>query len=181
MPFFSAQFRRIDLAGCVIAGCIIAASYSIGLRPLFGAMADRADLSHGVQELKRQNRQSQGNVHRLARDIASLDEQLAGTQRLLDRTQVNHTISLVTEQALKEGLIVESSTADEPENSEMYAVVPIHISGKGEFSATARFIRALTEDHTDIEVRSFTLNSDATRNGGGSDFRIELAWYVLPD
>ena len=63
----------------------------------------------------------------------------------------------------------------------MYAIVPIHISGKGEFVATARFIRALTEDHADVEVRSFTLTAATGARGGGSEFRIELAWYVLPE
>lgn len=180
MLFDSANIRRIDVAGCVVTGCIVAASYAIGLGPLFGAMADRADVAHTVQELTRLNRQAQNEVHRLKREIASLNKQLAGTHRLSDRTQVNHTISLVTERALKEGLIVESGTADEPIDSEMYAAVPIHISGKGEFIAAARFIRALTEDHADIEVRSFTLTAGTSTRGGGSEFRIELAWYVLP-
>ncbi len=180
MSFGSPSIRRIDVTGCVVACCIIAASYGVGLGPLFGAMADRADAASAVQDLTRLNHQAEGDVHRLKREIASLNKQLEGTHRLSDRTQVNHTISLVTEQALKEGLIVESGRADEPIDSEMYSVVPIHISGKGEFVPTARLIRALTEDHADIEVRSFTLSAGTGVRGGTSEFRIELAWYVLP-
>jgi Tfp pilus assembly protein PilO len=175
------NMRRIDLTGGVVTGCILAVFYAFGLRPMLGAMTQRVDAAQTVQELQRLNTQAGSNVLRLKATLNSLDRQLAGVHLLSDRTQANHTISLVTELALNEGLIVESGTANEPEDHDIFAVVPIHLSGKGEFIAATRFIHALSEKHADIEVRSITLDSGSGAIGGPSAFRIELAWYVLPD
>lgn len=169
------------MIGSVAASCVLASTYLLGVQPFFKSISERANIALAVSNAKQTIRVTRERVQHLQLTNSELEKQLAGTHRLADRKQVNHTIGLVTERALHEGLIVESGTADDPQGSEMFAIVPIQLSGKGDFIAVTRFIRILAEDHPDIEVRSFALDSGALVSGGTSGFQIELAWYVLPE
>lgn len=181
MQLGTMNIRRIDLTGSVIAGCVVAIFYAIGLRPLLTAINQQTEIANEIQQLQRSNNQAFADTKTLQTTLGTLDQQLAGVHRLSDRKQVNHTISLVTELALTQGLVVESSTAKEPQNSTMFAIVPIRISGKGDYVATTRFIHALNTQHADIELQTLTLNAAPGTGTGQPTFEIELAWYVLPE
>ncbi len=180
MHNYLSMFFKVDVGGAIASLMILGAGYGFGFRPIFEARSERRALHQRLDASRQLAAERQVNELRLDKALADVRARISGAIHLSDRAQANHTISLITDLAQNTGLIVESSTAGEAKDSELHAIVPIQLSGRGGFLATTRFIHTLVGQYPDVNVRSFQIATSTGSAGATSEFHLDLAWYVLP-
>jgi Tfp pilus assembly protein PilO len=88
-------------------------------------------------------------------------------------------VNTLTVLASECGLTLDEVTPSAPEPGELYRTVPIRLSGKGSFTASALFLHLLRTNLRDTTVRSMNLVGDPTGEVA-STFVFELVWYAAP-
>lgn len=175
-----ARWWRIDLAGLGACALVSALGYFGLVRPALNHQQTYKQLVPKVAERS-------DELARARADLKTMQDQLEQTGARLDAlplrleqaSRVNSRVARLADLASEMGLEVHEMLPDKARSGKRYDVVPISLSGAGDYNHVTRFMQRVHDSFADIAVMRFDLASD---NPGSDDatFDIDLAWYTLP-
>jgi len=174
------RWWRIDLAG--IGACVLVtfSAYFFLVRP--SKLYQIEYQNQGVSRAQKSESVSRARAS-LALTRKGLD--LAETElrelplTLMPGAGVNQRLSHLADLASRSGLEVYQMQPDSTRSGSRYDMVPITLSGSGDYRRVTSFLGDLHESFADIGVVEFDLVAD---NAGGGDARFDLGlvWYTTP-
>ena len=174
------RWWRIDAVGLLALPLVTTLCYA-GL--IYPAIGNR----RAYEELKPQVTQGAQQVHDARTSFDSLKAELERTQaqledlplRLEPSSRVNSRLAGIADLAAEIGLEVHQLLPDSASSGQRYDVVPIVLTGSGDYAQVTRFISRVHDNFADISVVGFALSS-ADPSAQVAQFDIGLAWYTLP-
>lgn len=174
------RWWRIDAAGILACAVVTSLCFVTLVRPTTGNR-------HAYEQLQPQVTQREHDVQDARATLASLQNDLDKTKvqlhglplRLESSSQVNSRLARLAELAAQAGLDVYQILPDTTRAGQRYDVVPIVLSGGGDYVKVTRFMRDVHDNFADIAVVGFDLGTD-TQGALRARFDIGLAWYTLP-
>lgn len=170
----------IDAAGllvCVLIGVL--GFYSL-VRPTFINQLTYERLQPQVTERTQQ-------LTAIRSEVLSIEKQLSGMQaqlealplRLEQSSRVNTRLARLADLATDTGLVVYQMLPDKTRAGERYNIVPIALSGSGDYNHVTGYMRRIHDTFADMAIVRFDMTSDNPDKADAS-FDIYLAWYTLP-
>ncbi len=175
-----ARWWRIDALGLGACALITAAGYFVLIRPT-------AENQLAYEALKPRVAERQQEVNEARSSAVDIQDVLEQTQSALNElplrlersSLVNHRVAQLAELASEMGLEVHQILPEPVRAGQRYDVVPIALSGAGDYGRVTRFMGSVHESFADIAVIEFSLASD-NPGAQGAQFSIAFAWYTLP-
>ena len=171
----------IELVGAGLCLVATGAFYFIGLGPLLSQREDAATHQAKINaqrsialDLKRSLTQDRARLAGAEHELAQSPLQLAPA------TDVNKRISLMTDLARKCGLKLDVVLPGVPSKGHRYEMVPIHISGTGNYRTCVSLLHRLRQEFPDTTVTSLNLSADPADTKAVARFSIDLLWHASP-
>lgn len=167
-----------------IAGLVCAAATAIAWFALAAPTLDQLSQRRGREtELVESRHKATELAHDLAagrKEMKLLSKQLASNAiELQPASQVNQRLAALTTLATQNGLSLNEVRPGAPTETNRYQMLPIHLTGAGDYPSCAAFLHGLHDSYTDIGLSSLeALNSDASGETSRLNFQIELVWYT---
>ena len=174
------RWWRIDAMGLLALALVTGACYA-------GLIAPTISHQQTYEQIQPQVVQRTEEVQDARASLADLHEYLDQTQadlqdlplRLKSSSGVNSRLAQLSEMASEVGLEIHQMMPDSVRAGQRYDIVPIVLSGAGDFAQVTRFMQRVHDNYADIAVVGFTLASESTATAQAR-FDIGLAWYTLP-
>lgn len=93
-------------------------------------------------------------------------------------SESNQTLSLLHKMAADSGLEINEVVVTAPVVHPTHSEIEIHIEARGSFANTLEFFRHLSEDTSDIVVRTFGLSGNVRGDSSSVMLSLDLAWYA---
>ena len=173
---------KIDAVGLFAALGLAAGAYLAAIGP---ALAERRDAEAkrqvlGPQEALRD--QSAMNLQlALERCRIAKAELDAIPLRLEPVGQINHRLVKITELAADTGLGLDQFTPGAESPTADATVVPLRLTGRGDFPSALLFLSRLHADFADMAVTGFRLSGNTGGATGPGTFVFDLTWYAAPE
>ena len=175
------RWWRIDLAGFGACVLMTLAVYLVLVRPSQDRQIEYQSLRASLTE----------------RSLAVIraGALLAETRKGLERTEaelrelplalksasgVNQRLAHLADLASRSGLEVYQMQPAPIRSGSRYDMIPIKLSGLGDYRRVTMFLRDLHEGSADIGVVGFDLVADNPGGRGGARFDLGLVWYTTP-
>ncbi len=178
---------QVDAAGAAIVCIAAGAWYFAGVEPLGRVRAEQETMQ---TELAAQRELSHAKAKQAAKQDQSLKklrEQIGSSNVHLQRVDaMNARVSALTTAAGEANLRVDEIKPSSPTMRPRFTVVPIRISGGGDYGAVMAFFGALRSRFEDTGVSGFSLDrveASAESKGGDAEelrFVLDLVWYAAP-
>ena len=135
--------------------------------------AELVDSRHKAAELAR-------NLAAARKEMKVLSSQIATHAiELQPASQVNQRLAALTALATANGLSLNELRPGAPTESSRYQMLPIHLTGSGDYPSCAAFLHGLHDAYTDVGLSALeALNSDTSGESSRLSFQIELVWYT---
>jgi Tfp pilus assembly protein PilO len=175
------RWWRIDAAGVAVCLAVTALSYLSLVQPMSKIQMEADRLTPLLS-------QRVGDVRIARASLAELQKGLDDTREALDDqplrlesgTQVNSRMAILADLALQAGLELHQMLPDQTRVGERYNIVPIVLSGSGDYRKVTRFMRDVHEKFADLAVVEFDLSSSGSSAQGQARFDLGLAWFTMP-
>ncbi len=175
-----ARWWKIDLCGLAICAAMTALGFYTLIRPSIDSRQAYMELHPQVTELSNQVQSERASLVALQESMESTKLELQGLSlRLESSSQVNKRLSSLAELASTIGLEVHQILPDTIRSGERYDIVPIALSGAGDYKKVTQFMQEVHDNFADIAVIEFDLSAKVSQ-GNSASFDIGLAWYTLP-
>jgi Tfp pilus assembly protein PilO len=167
-----------------VAGLVCAAATAIAW---FALAAPTLEQLSGRRGRESELTQSRHKATELAHDLAEarkemkvLSTQIASNAiELQPASQVNQRLAALTTLATANGLSLNELRPGAPTETNRYQMLPIHLTGAGDYPSCAAFLHGLHDSYTDVGLSSLeALNSDSSGETSRLNFQIELVWYT---
>lgn len=174
------RWWRIDAIGLAACLSVTFVAYLTLVRPGFNEHAESNRLRSQLAEKSVAVADARKSLAALR---TSLDQTLAAVQelplRLEPAAQVNRRLAQLADLAVEVGLELHQMQPDPARAGDRYDVVPIVLSGAGDYRRVTKYIRRIHDSFADIAVVDFDLTSG---NAGDKQTRFDLglAWYTMP-
>lgn len=172
---------QLDAAGAAVVCLGAALWYFAGFEPLCEARAARRNME---EELRGQRDAAEKQVALLSKREENLAkvraENSISAVQLKPAERVNQQVSDLTSVAGKAGLRIDEIKPAGPVPAERFTMVPIKVSGAGEYSAVTDFLKRLRADFRDTGVTGFSLKSPPDESAKPLVFEFNLVWYAAP-
>lgn len=170
----------IDAVGLLSLALVTALCYAVLIYPA-------VDNRRSYEQLQPQVAERAGEVERARASLASLQNNLEQTQfqledlplRLESAAGVNSRLASLAELASNVGLDVHQMLPDTARAGQRYDIVPIILSGSGDYAQVTQFMHDVHDRFADVAVVGFDLAAE-TSGSQTARFDIGLAWYTLP-
>lgn len=174
------RWWRIDAVGLLALSLVTALCYA-------GLIYPTIDNRRAYEELQPQVTDRTQQVHDAQSSFESLKAELERTQVLLESlplrlessSRVNSRLAGIADLASEIGLEVHQLLPDSASSGQRYDVVPIILTGSGDYAQVTQFMRRVHDSFADIAVVGFALSS-VNPSAQVAQFDIGLAWYTLP-
>ncbi len=174
------RWWKIDLTGLAICASITALGYFALIRPSIESRRAYMQLHPQLAELSNQVQTERASLATLQESMENTRLELQGLSlRLESSSQVNKRLSSLAELAATMGLEVHQILPDTIRSGERYDIVPIALSGAGDYKQVTHFMQEVHDNFADIAVIEFDLSAKVSQSNSAS-FDIGLAWYTLP-
>jgi len=174
------RWWRIDAAGVTACLFVTALSYLSLVRPV---LERQEESGHLVPLLSQKEQAVQDARASLAALRRSMDDTQAALEdqplRLESQDRVNSRLARLADLASQAGLEIHQMLPEQARAGERYNVVPIMLSGSGDYRKVTRFMRDVHESFADVAVVGFDLSSGRAEPGQAR-FEVGLAWYTMP-
>ena len=168
----------IGVAGCV---ALTIGAYFAAIRPL---VRQQSGLASQQAQLASQRHQ----MSELAETMATLTGRVRDVKQALGKTplqlkpadEVTWHLARLADFASESGLEMGEAQLGESSDVARYKMVPIHLAGKGAYSACAVFLHQLSRKFSDTAVSSMEMSCDPENPGSVTDLQINLVWYAAP-
>ena len=169
---------QIDLGGAAVCVLATLGAYFLGIEPLFRRHAAIASLRAELLARRDESRKLSNSLKVLQDQYGDVSEALSNSPlRLRTAAQTNLLLAEISTLAKKAGLKVDEVQPDSRRAGPLYEVVPIHLSGQGDYLTCVGFLQRLRGEFPDIGVVSFDMSS-LLQGGGATTFSFGLEWYV---
>lgn len=174
------RWWRIDAIGLAACLSVTFVAYLTLVRPGFNEHAESDRLRSQLAEKSVAVADARKSLAALR---TSLDQTLTAVQelplRLEPAAQVNRRLAQLADLAVEVGLELHQMQPDPARAGDRYDVVPIVLSGAGDYRRVTKYIRRIHDSFADIAVVDFDLTSG---NAGDKQTRFDLglAWYTMP-
>jgi hypothetical protein len=171
--------RHIDAIGIAIC---LAASFAVYFFVLNPLVKQRAFLAEQRDELTAQ----QGESSRLSALMLSLANQLTATEQDLSNNEIRLESSDRTNQRLAAlttlftdcSLAVDDIQAGNTSTGPMWNLVPITITGRGQYSRCIVFLHKLRQTFADMSIDQLSLDGNPVASEEPGRFRFQLLWHT---
>ncbi len=175
-----ARWWRIDAVGVLALAAATAVCYVGFIMPAVDNREAYDRLQPQVAQRTEQVQSAHVSLASLQADLARSHTQLEDLPlRLEPSSGVNRRLAYLAELASQVGLEVHKMLPDSVRGGQRYDIVPIVLSGSGNYEQVTDFMRRVHESYADIAVVGFDLTSDNAAEQTAR-FNIGLAWYTLP-
>ena len=174
------RWWRIDAVGVLVCAAVTGLCFVTLVQPTIGNRCAYEQLQPQVAQRERDVQNARSTLLSLQSDLDKTRTQLVSLPlRLESASQVNSRMAGLTEMASRAGLDVHQILPDTTREGRRYDIVPIVLSGGGDYVKVTRFMREVHEHFADIAVVGFDLGTQAPGEDAAR-FNIGLAWYTLP-
>lgn len=177
----SLKVWQLDAAGAAVVCVGAALWYFAGYEPLSQARATR---EHMEQELHDHQDAAEKQMELLTMRESILAkvraENSVSAVQLKPAERVNQQVSDLTGVAGDAGLRVDEIRPASAMPAARFTMVPIKVSGAGEYAAVTEFLRLLRADFRDTGVIGFSLKMPTDATATGLKFEFNLVWYAAP-
>lgn len=171
---------RIHVAGAAACTAVTAMMYAFLIYPVVQMQEEYARLSPTLSEKEEALRTARTSLSNIKSDLERTRAEVMELPLRLDSSaQVNSRLARIAELADQQGLELHAMQPKDPWGGDRYDMVPISLTGQGDYRKVTGFMREIHKQFADIAVIDFSLTSA----GAGSDeaqFGIGLAWYTMP-
>ena len=175
------KYWQIDCTGLFVCAVLTAAIYLVGVRALMSHVelmstqkselrASRAratDVAASIQSLRTQLTAVRGEIEKLPLELESARE-------------INQRIARLTDLAGETGLEITDIQPGAPTSKPRFAIIPITLSGVGDWRACARFLHDVRQVFPDSGVATFELTGNPSDPAATAQFRLGIIWHVAP-
>jgi Tfp pilus assembly protein PilO len=182
-PDISAMLAQRRLQLTCLAGFIGAAAvlYFIGIEPMRAEYDTYEHRLAQVQEQRAQSAELQIRKRELTESLAEVRQRLeASPLRLKSFGQINFRVAQINKMACEGGMLIEEIELGTARDSDRYRMVPIRVSGRGEFAQLVEVLRELRARFADTAIASIEIRGDAGRTELAPAFEMQLVWYAAP-
>ena len=172
---------QIDAIGAVICVAFSLAFYLAGVRPLLQHHSARA-------EARMQYSAQRGESRRLSILLNDLESRRTEARKMLEESplrlqtvsRANHRIAEMTGLATESGMILKEIQPRRLLAGTRYDVLPIWLSGSGDYPNCVAFLHRLREAFPDTGVISLELTGNPIDPADSGAFQALLEWYIAP-
>ncbi len=172
---------RSDAAGILFCIGISLVAYLAVLRPL---MRQRTAVAQQWDELEVQRRKASqleavDSAHK--KHLAAVRQSLTESGIILRPAgYINRQIAALTKLSNNCGLTVDDIQVGKIHRGTRYNIVPISLSGRGDYKKCAAFLRELSEAFPDTGAACFEMSGTPKQPDQDGQFRFDLFWYAAP-
>jgi Tfp pilus assembly protein PilO len=178
-PSFT-RWWRIDAVGIIALALVTVLCYAALIRPSISNQLAYEQLKPQATERTQQVQDARSSLTSLQAELDRTRVELQDLPlRLESSTRVNSRLAGIAELAAEMGLEVHQLLPDSVSAGQRYDVVPIVLTGSGDYARVTRFMRRVNDDFADVAVVGFALTS-VNPTAQSASFDIGLAWYTLP-
>lgn len=173
------QRLTIDAVGVAACVAVLAAAYLLGFAPLMGRNAGAVARHRELAAQRGKATAAVANVRQLKARVAALvreREQDTFRPAPLDRT--NARLREITSLAANRGLEVKGVEPGAAREQSPYQVVPLRLTGSGNFRGCVDFLRDLRGALRDTTVVGFRFSATPQVGGSPVTFELDLCWYA---
>ncbi len=178
----SAMMRgwRIHVAGVTVCLATTALMYVFLIYPVVKMQEAYARIAPTLSEKEETLRTARASLTNLKTDLEQTSAAVLELPLRLDSSsQVNSRLARIADLADKTGLELHAMQPKDPWGGDRYDMVPITLTGQGDYRKVTGFIREVHEQFADIAVIDFSLTSQGMATDQ-AQFGIGLAWYTMP-
>jgi Tfp pilus assembly protein PilO len=178
----SRHLRKIDAAAMAYCLMISAVAYFAVIAPSTNRREEQARQQSEIAELRAQLDQTAKFQKQLSAQLITRQAELERTAVQLEpASSVNHRLSSLTQIASGVGIALDAIEPGTQNNASDFSRVPIRLSGKGSYAASARFLSQLKQRFPDTAVGSMRLTSDPAAPDVSPSVWFDLVWYAAPE
>lgn len=181
-PNLTTQLLKIDAAGLSVCLGVTALAYFLAIAPSADRREEQIRQQAEIAELRAKLDQTSKFQRQLSSQLLTRQNELQRTAIQLEpASTVNQRLSSLTQLASGVGITLDAVEPGTQNDSSDFARVPIRLSGKGSYAASARFLSQLKERFPDTAVGSMRLTSDPTDTNVAPSVWFDLVWYAAPE
>ncbi|MBU6413477.1 MAG: type 4a pilus biogenesis protein PilO [Planctomycetes bacterium] len=172
---------RVDIAGGLFCVAVTGVAYFTAIAPNATRREEQVRQQAEILELRTQLDQTTKFQRQLTAQLAARHSDLEKTAIQLEpATSVNQRVSSLTTLAAQVGIVLDAVEPGSQNDASDFSRVPIKLSGKGTYAASATFLSQLKERFPDTAVSSMRLNSNPAAPSSVPTVWFDLVWYAAP-
>ena len=170
----------IDLSGIGICIAVVALAYFLVFGPLLHQQSDVLSRKRALAAQRQKIVSAQATVRQLKQQLTELHA-LAPREALQpDKTvRINSVLEQITSRATTLGLEIKGMEPGVGRQESQYQVIPLRLTGSGDFRGCMRFIGDVHRSLRDTTVVAFQLTG-TPEAAGKINFNFDLCWYTAP-
>ena len=174
--------RIVDATGVGICVLASVAAYVFGIDPM---LEQKASVASQRQELRVQRKicaEVQASAKALESQLVAAQEELAEAQiRLQPSSRTNARVAALAALLGNHGLEIDDVHIGQKLASTRCTVVPIGITGRGEYGRSVALLNELIRTFADTSVAKLELVGNPATTDPMAKLRLELLWYTSPE
>lgn len=174
--------RIVDATGVGICVLASVAAYVFGIDPM---LEQKASVASQRQELRVQRKicaEVQASAKALESQLVAAQEELAEAQiRLQPSSRTNARVAALAALLGNHGLEIDDVHIGQKLASTRCTVVPIGITGRGEYGRSVALLNELIRTFADTSVAKLELVGNPATTDQTAKLRLELLWYTSPE
>ncbi len=178
----SSHLLRIDIAGAAICLSVTAIAYFTAIAPSATRREQQISQQTEIADLRAKLDQTSKFQRQLSAQLTARQGDLQKTAiQLAPASSVNQRVSSLTTLAAGVAITLDSVEPGTQYDASDFSKVPIKLSGKGSYAASAKFLSQLKERFPDTAVGSMRLASNPAEPASVPTVWFDLVWYAAPE
>ncbi len=174
--------HRIDLAGSAVLLVVSLVAFLTTVDPLLEQRALTASLRREMQSRQERAAELKAAMATVKERLSAVRLEMAANSIHFDpAAHINRRIARLTESFSECGLEVDDVKTGRISSSPRYDLVPITVTGRGEYRQCVKFFHGLCTMFRDISVMQIELSGNPARSEEPEQFRLDLFWYAAPE
>lgn len=176
---------QIDAAGAAIVCAAAGIWYFAGIEPLGRVQAHWNTVDAELKMQREVSHQKAGLAADQDKQLKDLRHQIENSELQLKQVAaINSRVSDLTTAATESKLQVDEIKPSKPVSKPRFTVVPIRLTGVGNYPSILTFLKRLRTDFGDTGLSGLSLGMkpDGAASGAGEvlRFELDLLWYAAP-
>lgn len=181
-PAVTKQLLQINLIGAVYCAAVAIVAYFVAIAPSASRRDEHLRQQAEIADLRNKLDQTSKFQKQLGAQLAARQGDLERSAVQLEpASSVNSRVSSLTQLASSTGIALDAVEPGTQDDASDFTMVPIRLSGKGNYAASARFLAALKQQFPDTAVGSMRLNGNPADPGVPPSVWFDLVWYAAPE
>lgn len=176
------QLLQINLIGVAYCAALAIVAYFVAIAPSASRRDEQLRQQGEIADLRTKLDQTAKFQKQLGAQLAARQGDLEKSAVQLEpASSVNSRVSSLTQLARSTGIALDSVEPGTQDDASDFTMVPIRLSGKGDYGSSARFLAALKQQFPDTAVGSMRLTGNPAEPGVAPAVWFDLVWYAAPE